>query len=449
MSIYIKIIRSNNPVHNHGEALYADAKLAVQHLKLAGVIDNDASHHSTAIRRAVKGKKIKVEYIKGTVKESRRWHIPIDGTPASVLPESTRKWLKSGEETEDEQQQMEKQFEQLMSTDTETEAQEEAVITEVKKMNGHTKHSAVPLMTPEQLAQSFTTEQGNPFAMMAQMIAPFVKPDLNFLSAELNRLMAEAVANLKPDRIIINYQERETTIKGHTHKQFKKVLGMIASGINPYLVGGAGSGKTMLVHQASEALGLPFYAMSVGQQTTKSDIFGYTDANSNYKPTTFRKAYEEGGVFLFDEIDAGNAGVLTSINAALANGVCGFPDRMIPKHKDFICAAAANTYGRGADRLFVGRVQLDGATLDRFIPIEIDYDEELELEISGNRDWARRVQRFRAKAYENKCRIIISPRASIYGAKLLQQGFTESEVIEMCIYKGCDDATRTILKSAL
>jgi cobaltochelatase CobS len=52
---------------------------------------------------------------------------------------------------------------------------------------------------------------------------------------------------------------------------------------------------------------------------------GYMDAHGKLVRTLLREAYEHGGVFLLDEIDAGNPGVLTVLNALLANGQVGFP----------------------------------------------------------------------------------------------------------------------------
>jgi len=50
-----------------------------------------------------------------------------------------------------------------------------------------------------------------------------------------------------------------------------------------------------------------------------------------------------------------------------------------------------------------------------------------------------RVQSLRRAAQEEKARIIISPRASIYGAKMLESGkFTTSEVEDCLIWKGAD-----------
>ena len=51
--------------------------------------------------------------------------------------------------------------------------------------------------------------------------------------------------------------------------------------------------------------------------------------------------------------------------------------------------AAGNTTGAGADMKFVGRNQLDGATLDRFVFVFWEYDEDFEVHVAGDdqREW--------------------------------------------------------------
>jgi cobaltochelatase CobS len=201
-------------------------------------------------------------------------------------------------------------------------------------------------------------------------------------------------------------------------------------------VGPAGSGKSYAAQSIAKALGLPFYFQPVGSQTTKFDLLGYLDATGSYITTHLRQAFEFGGVFLLDEVDAGNPNVLTVINGLLENGHGSFPDRIVERHPDFVMIAAANTYGRGADRLYVGRNQIDGATLDRFDCVDWDYDEELETSLSGNADWTKKVQSIRQAVSDLKEKLIVSPRASMKGAQLLAAGFTENEVLDMVIYKG-------------
>lgn len=244
------------------------------------------------------------------------------------------------------------------------------------------------------------------------------------------------VANEKSFRKIeLTFNGQTTLLEGLHHMQFEDVLRAVTTKVPLLLVGEAGAFKTSTVAAVAKAINQKFYCQSVGAQTTKSDLMGYMDAAGIYRYSVFRHAFENGGVFLLDEIDAGNANVITCLNAALANQVCSFPDGMIEAHPDFICIAAANTFGTGASRQYVGRNQLDAASLDRFVVIEFLYDEEMEKQICNNDQWVKKVQKIRRHLKGE--RVVISPRASINGAKLLSAGFTMEAVLEMTILKGC------------
>jgi cobaltochelatase CobS len=93
--------------------------------------------------------------------------------------------------------------------------------------------------------------------------------------------------------------------------------------------------------------------------------------------------YENGGVFLLDEIDAADANAMVAINAALANRVMANPNGKVHvRHDKCFILAAANTWGRGGDHQYVGRNQLDAATLDRFVLSTIGVEYDLELEVT-------------------------------------------------------------------
>jgi cobaltochelatase CobS len=234
------------------------------------------------------------------------------------------------------------------------------------------------------------------------------------------------------------------TYKGQ-HYKFHDLLSVINCRLNALLVGPAGSGKTSGGYNVATHLKLPFYSISVGLQTTKSEFFGYMNADGKYVSTLFRKAFEKGGIFLLDEMDAGNANVITAINQALANNYCAFPDGMVSKHKDFVVIASANTYGTGANRDYVGRNQLDAATLDRFVIIEWGYDEELEDSLVKNKEWLKFIRKCRHNANVNSIRTVISPRASMSGEKLLAEGLDFNTVVEMVLTKGLNETEKSKL----
>jgi energy-coupling factor transporter ATP-binding protein EcfA2 len=266
---------------------------------------------------------------------------------------------------------------------------------------------------------------------------------ISLMTAKFTDLVPELVAlNLaKLSRVAEIKVGKAPSVKLETaHMMLPDIVMACVAGVSPFLVGPAGSGKTTLAEQVATVLKLKFYMAA--RVTSEFKLMGFRTATGETVRTQFREAFEHGGVFLFDEVDASDADALTSFNAALANGLGDFPDGMIKRHKNFVAIAAGNTFGRGADRQYVGRNQLDAATLDRFQTFEVDYDEMLELELSGDVEWARYVQKVRAAIEAEKVRHIVSPRASIQGAKLLAHGMERDKVEEACIWKGLDSASR-------
>ncbi len=262
-----------------------------------------------------------------------------------------------------------------------------------------------------------------------------VKAVKDWAQEELQRIAEIASSNISQIELF-NPVTQEVKKIGLQHKLFENLLKIVSCRLDCMLVGPAASGKTFAAEAVSKALDLPFYMQPVGSQTTKFDLLGYMDATGKYVTTHLREAYEKGGVFLLDEVDAGNANVLTVINGMTSNAIASFPDAMIKRHPDFILICAANTYGRGADRMYVGRNQLDAATLDRFVVIDWDYDEDLEKAISGNAAWTEKVLKVRKAVFDLKEKLVVSPRASMKGAQLLAAGFSEDVALDMVVFKG-------------
>lgn len=259
------------------------------------------------------------------------------------------------------------------------------------------------------------------------------------MSTSLKRL--DDILENKP--ITVNFGTVENPKNEITHKAFDKILKVLQSTKRKdkhiMLVGGAGGGKTHLAGQIAKALNIQFYPMSVGLQTTKSDLLGFINATGGYVTSPVREAYEKGGLLLLDEFDATHAGVVTILNSLLANGHATFPDKIVEKNEKFVCMCACNTYGRGGNIDYIGRNKLDGATLDRFIIIDVDYDIGLERGLTNNDTWVDVIEKVRQNIKEQGIKMIVSPRASMDGADLLEAGFSPSEVMDMVIYKGCDE----------
>lgn len=262
------------------------------------------------------------------------------------------------------------------------------------------------------------------------------------LSDDIKTLKAE-IENLKvrrPLELIVKTDNSKPKDLGTQHHQLPTLIQILSTKLNVYLVGPAGAGKTHAAIQCAKALDIPFHF--TGAIASEFKLTGFMDAQGRIVSTEFRKAYENGGLFLFDEIDASYPQAVLAFNAALANDYMDFPDKRVVRHDKFYCIAAANTYGQGADRQYIGRNQLDAASLDRFVFLDWKYDENLERELAGNEKWSSYVQKIRKFIEENKIRHVVSPRASIFGAKLLANGIARETVETTILWKGLDDATR-------
>lgn len=269
---------------------------------------------------------------------------------------------------------------------------------------------------------------------------------LDGMKLRLNEKINDITSIIEHRPLVVNFGTVETPKTELVHSSFNMVINALKSQKrnpkNIMMVGEAGSGKTHLASSVAKALGLKFYPMSVGLQTTKSDLLGFINAYGSYVTTPVREAFEKGGVLLLDEFDAAHAGVVTIINSLLANGHCSFPDGVIEKNDKFVCMVACNTYGHGANIDYVGRNRLDGATLDRFVIIPVGYDTKLEKQLTCNNTWHSIIQKIRVNAKSQGIKMIISPRASMDGADLLDAGFKIEDVIDMVVMKGADDDTK-------
>ena len=219
------------------------------------------------------------------------------------------------------------------------------------------------------------------------------------------------------------------------HKSFETVLKFVAADEPVFLTGAAGCGKNVICKQVAKALGLPFYFSNAVTQEYK--ITGFTDAMGTFHETQFYKAFKNGGVFMLDEIDASIPEVLVILNAAIANRYFDFPAPIgyVEAHKDFRVIAAGNTFGLGADMEYVGRNQLDMASLDRFALVEIDYDIEIEKRVANN-DLA--LVAF-AEDFRNACakagvRMVVSYRAIGRIAKM-KEAIGVENALKTCLLK--------------
>ena len=283
---------------------------------------------------------------------------------------------------------------------------------------------------------------------------------LGLLSKEIVNLMGKELADkvgievenkiskFVQDKVlmkVVEYDGKRNEIKGIVHEQFETILKFVSMDEPVMLVGPAGTGKNIIAKQVADALGLDFYFTSAVSQEYK--LTGYGDATGNYVSTQFYDWAINGGLFLFDEMDASIAEAMVVVNSAIANRYFDFPvvGRVYLNEKCRIIACA-NTYGTGASMEYVGRNQLDGATLNRFGMVEVDYDKRIEDAVCPDKDIADFCRNFRKVCVKNGVHHITSYREMSRLYKMIvQAGLDKAVAIKTCLTKGLEKDTLNII----
>ena len=270
---------------------------------------------------------------------------------------------------------------------------------------------------------------------------------------DMAKEIAKRIHENQPKEIVWKVNERQIgKIEGTCHSAMFEIMKRIKANYfqNFLVVGPAGSGKTTLAQNLATALNLNFASISCSGGMPEWYLTGRSMPNlqtgeSNYQISKFVELFENGGVFLLDEMDAADPNVLILINSALANGIINLPARqenpVAKRHKDFYLIAAANTYGNGANLAYQGRNALDAATLDRFVgaTITVDYDQKLEEKLVPEADLTLRIWEMRKRLNSLKLRRILGTRALLAAAYLYRSGESLRNSIDAILVGWSDD----------
>lgn len=295
---------------------------------------------------------------------------------------------------------------------------------------------------------------GDPAHALAGLIAQIAGQSMNpeHVARVVDERIQEALKGIPAVRIECKgFDGQLRNVDGHQHPAFKRLLtaasSRMANGFAPniWLAGPAGSGKTHAGHMLADAMGLAFHLN--GAISMPHELLGFIDAAGNYHRTPFREACEHGGIYMFDEVDGSDNSAILALNAALANGHATFPDMKVKRHPACVIVASANTWGLGATAEYVGRAKIDAAFLSRF-PVRIawEYDAALEVAISGNEQFARRVIAARERARAAGLKVLIDPRASQAGAALIAAGMKPEEAAELTYLANLNKDQRKIVE---
>jgi energy-coupling factor transporter ATP-binding protein EcfA2 len=298
-------------------------------------------------------------------------------------------------------------------------------------------------------------------------LTPAIEAIGEYMTTEHAEMRAEIAqfAKSRPIHIVVK-DTRGKVLKnielGRQHNQMANLIAIVNAvcerGAVVFLVGEAGSAKTSAIKTLGKALGMEVLPRVMGEDMSATDIFGFIDANGRpVDPLGFEKFFSGGGITFMDEIGNASASGLTAANSIIsydAGDMVAFAGgRLVPKHPKAYYVAADNTYGRGADALYISRQQLDAATLSRFVylPWQTDWNMMAEsLGLDPVRDdfktfpapgaprprdsaevkgWSRFVKTAYDGVAEIGIRAVVSARAMINGAAMLEAGI-DRELVE-------------------
>ena len=135
------------------------------------------------------------------------------------------------------------------------------------------------------------------------------------------------------------------------------------------LSGPVGTLKSTTCMEIAEELGLKYYASVLTDQTSKNEFTGYKNVvDGSYVGTEFREAFEFGGLYVLEEINAATSNMPIIFNT-IENGYFVFADKVVQMHSDFRLMATMNDITNAKD--FGGRRTLDKSVRDRFHEIKM------------------------------------------------------------------------------
>lgn len=266
--------------------------------------------------------------------------------------------------------------------------------------------------------------------------------DYNKLRVIVTEEVSKYIA--KPTQVVVN-DVPKCVVEGLVHKAFAEILPWVHAGVPVFLTGGAGVGKTTLAETIAQAIGArKILVLQADALPQRHEVFGFlSPVSGDFITGAVYDLFKFGGVFLIDEFDTGHASLGTNLNLLLAQGYYDFPNgERVKRHEDFRVLVTGNTYGQGGSVEFAGTNRINGATLDRFVKVEVTVDEQLEGTIATGICSVRGkavhdvVKQIRANGYRHGLRVFVTPRATIQCTQGIVAGLTLKQAITAKLLTG-------------
>jgi len=209
------------------------------------------------------------------------------------------------------------------------------------------------------------------------------------------------------------------------HSKFDYVKRVVEANIPCLIQGPAGTSKSTTAMQVVEALDLKMHSITCTRQTSVNNFLGFLSVTGVYITSQLRQAFEFGGAFVIEEINACDANTLICLNT-IENGFLSFPDKIVHRHKDFRLLATANPN----DNVYSARTNLDFATDDRLLKINFEPDAKLELALTSQEtvDKMKTVRHFLSSQGSS---IQATMRDAIRIEKLTKLGLVKEPILEV------------------
>lgn len=202
----------------------------------------------------------------------------------------------------------------------------------------------------------------------------------------------------------------------------------------PLFVGPAGTGKTTIARQIAALTGKTCSVTACHEQADESLFLGRAVPNIATGIETLRRSAMDaslttGNLACIDEIDALPSGTAVCLNALIESQSYGVADgSQSVISPDAAIVATANTWGTGATAQYCGRNALDASTLDRFVLVAVDYDQELEAKIAASLGSPHVATEFAAmRAKMGNMRRVLSTRGIAKECAAIAAGMSKAE----------------------
>lgn len=262
------------------------------------------------------------------------------------------------------------------------------------------------------------SDSNNPLEALESWLGAKINTRMDKVEATV-KAMVEKGALIKTLEIKVN--EATIKVEGLRHPILDELLERYARGERTFLLTGpAGTGKTTIARMFATAIKATRCTVIACSEDLRREAFvGFRTFNisNGTSPYVASPVVEdlrvENAVTILEEIDASNPNSLLTINA-LENGFLPTPDcTETPEHArpaSHVLIATANTWGIAGSTQYVGRNQLDAATLDRYRTLFVDYDLDLEKALVMDSGVCDLIQSIRSKVNEAQIRKVVSTR---------------------------------------